>query len=304
VTGTPTLTGSPTRVASVPPPDDFNMNNGNFGNIEGPVWTGDALYISEMSFMSYDTQNSNVKMARMLKVTPEGQTSIAVADSGSNGLALDGAGNILAAVHKDGSIQRYALPGLTATPVVSEFMGERFNSPNDLAVHSNGTIYFSDPDFQSPDPRPQAQTRVYRLASGGTAEPIPSAASPDQFSNPNGVSLSLAEDFLYVAAANGRRYPLMPDGSVGAGQDFAALSQGDGMAVDCAGNVYVAVANTTYVKVSTPDGNEIGRITVSDVQAVTNVAFGGAERKTLYITGLGNNKGLFQITLDIPGRPY
>lgn len=304
MTGRPTLGGTPTRVASVPPPDAFNMNNGNFGNVEGPVWIDDALYVSEMSYMSYSSSDSNVKQSRILKVTPAGQTSIFIADSGSNGHAVDADGNLVAAVHKDGSLKRFPLPDGAPTSIVDMFMGARFNSPNDLVIHSNGTIYFTDPNFQAPNTLPQSATRVYRVPAGGQAEPIPSAGSPDMFGNPNGITLSLAEDYLYVAASTGRRYPVMSDGSLGAGSDYAALNGGDGLAMDCAGNLYVAVSNQQHVAVYDPSGSSIGQINVSDIQAVTNVAFGGADHKTLYITGLGNNKGLFQITLDIPGRPY
>jgi gluconolactonase len=302
MTGTPTI-GTPMRVASVPPPDDFNMNNGNFGNVEGPVWLGDALYVSEMSFEAYDQQNSNVKKSRVLKVTSSGQASVHIADSGSNGLATDGT-DLFAAVHKDGTVTRFAQPGNAATVISGMFMNARYNSPNDLTIHSNGTIYFTDPNFQAPNSLPQAQTRVYRIPPGGEPEPLPNAQSPDQFGNPNGITLSLAEDFLYVAAQTGRRYPVMADGTLGAGADFPATTGGDGMVIDCAGNLYVTKSNTANVTIYDPSGTQIGQITVSDIQAVTNVAFGGADHKTLYITGLGNNKGLFSATASIPGRPY
>ncbi len=299
ITDTPTL-GTPKRIAGVPPADDFNQMNNNFGNVEGPVWIGDALYVSEMSYMAYDSTNSNVKKSRVLKVTSDGTVSIFIADSGSNGLATDSAGNLVATVHKDGSIKRFAMPSGTPSDIVTMYMGNRFDSPNDLAVRSDGTIYFSDPNFQAPNSLPQPKTLVYRVPPGGQATPI----SSEDFSNPNGVTLSLAEDYLYVAAGNGRRYPVMADGSLGAGTDFAATSGGDGMTVDCAGNLYVAKANTQTVVVYKPDGTMIATITVPEVQAATNVAFGGADHKTLYITGLGNNKGLFQLTMNVPGRPY
>jgi gluconolactonase len=304
VTGMPTL-GTLTRVAGVPPADSFNMMNGTFGNIEGPVWVDDALYVTEMTVMPYDQQNNEVKMGRILKVTSAGQVSIEVADSGSNGLASDGPGSLLGAVHKDGSIKRFALPGGAATTVAGMYMNARFNSPNDLTVHSaTGTIYFTDPQFNAPNTRPQSMERVYRMAPGGMPEPIPSAASPDQVSGPNGVTLSPAEDFLYLAAGNGRRYPVMPDGTLGAGTDFPATSQGDGMAVDCAGNLYVAKSNQPMVVVYTSAGTMIGTITVPEVQGATNIAFGGSDHKTLYVTGMGNSKGLFQMTLNLPGRPF
>jgi gluconolactonase len=301
----PTLTGTPMRIAGVPPADSFNMNNGTFGIIEGPVWTGSELYVSELGNMPYDAQNSDMKMARLLKVTPDGKTSIVVADSGSNGLALAADGSLVGGVHKDGTIKRFALPGGAATTLVNGYMNVRFNSPNDVAIHSNGTIYFSDPTYNGPTQPPQAAMRAYRVAPGGsTAEPIPSSASPDTFTNPNGMTLSLAEDYLYVASDMGRRYPVMADGTLGAGADWAATTGGDGMVIDCAGNLYVALANTQNIAVFTPAGTSIGMIKVTGVQAVTNLAFGGADRKTLYITGYGNDKGLFQLPLNLPGRPY
>jgi gluconolactonase len=300
----PTLGATPTRVESVPPADDFNMNDGTFGNVEGPVWLGDALYVSEMNTMSYSQAASEQKMSRVLKVEADGSASVFIADSGSNGLALDNEGNLLAAVHKDGSISKLSLTGGAPTPLVSEFMGQRFNSPNDIAVRSDGTLYFSDPTFQAASPPPQAQTYVYRLPPGGDVEPVPNATDPDILSNPNGVTLSLAEDYLYVAASNGKRYPVMGDGTLGDGEDFPATNSGDGMVIDCAGNLYVAKVNTSTIEVYTPNGDSIGTITVPGFQGVTNAAFGGADHKTLYITGLGNDKGLFKLELDIPGRPY
>lgn len=303
LSGAPTL-GTPTRVASVPPADSFNMNNGSWGNVEGPVWIDDALYMSEMSSAPYSQSSPDQKQSRILKLAADGTVSVFVADSGSNGLAISSSGDLLAGVHKDGSVTQFSLPGGTPTVVASGYMGSPFNAPNDLAVHSSGTIYVSDPTFNAPSPPPQAQTYVYRVTVGGQVEPIPSAASPDVFTNPNGVTLSLAEDYLYVAAASGRRYPVMGTGEVGPGQDFPATNGGDGMVVDCAGNLYVTKANSSNVEVYTPDGASIGTITVPGFQGVTNVAFGGSDHKTLYITGLGNDKGLFQLELDIPGRPY
>jgi len=299
----PTLSGSLTRVPGVPPADSFNSNNGSFGNVEGPVWIAGALYVSEMSSDAYDAQNPRVSRARILRVGATGDVSIAIADSGSNGLAVDGNGSLVAAVHKDGSLTRFTLPGGQATPLVTSYMGARFDSPNDLAIRSDGTIYFTDPSYQAPDSLPQSATRAYRVAPGSDrAEPIPNESSPDTFTNPNGITLSEAEDFLYVAGSRGRRYPVMADGTLGAGEDFPAASGSDGMAIDCAGNLYVT--RQRAVVVYTPAGQMIGSISVPEVQSATNVAFGGADGKTLYVTGLGEDKGLFQMTLDLPGRPY
>jgi gluconolactonase len=166
MTGRPTLSGAtPARVTSVPPRDEFNMNSGNFGNVEGPVWIDDALYMSEMSFKSYDGVGSEVKLSRILKLEGDA-VSVFIADSGSNGLAVDADGNIVAAVHKDGSLTRFGMPDKAPSTIVDEYMSRRFNSPNDLAIRSDGNIYFSDPTFQAPSGPPQAMTRVYRVAPG------------------------------------------------------------------------------------------------------------------------------------------
>ena len=306
LTGTPALEGKiPVRVASVPPMDDFNMQDassmqkGAFGIIEGPVWIGDALYLSEMSSKSYDGLGSRVRLSRILKLDAADQTSVFLADSGSNGLASDEMGNIVAAVHKDGSLTRYPLGGGAPMPIVSSYLSARFNSPNDLALRTDGNVYFSDPTWQAPSAPPQSAARVYRLAPGGAL-----SAFAEDLGNPNGVTLSLNEDYLFVSADSGKRFPIMADGSVGQGEDYAPASGGDGMVIDCAGNLYVASATQAAVNVFDPAGAPVGSIPVTGIQAVTNVAFGGPERKTLFITGLGSDKGLFKVALDIPGRPY
>ncbi len=339
VSGSPMLTNvTPTRVTGVPPEDGFSgtqgsggmggaggmngsagMNGtagmsgigglGSFGgfggigvgliggNLEGPVWIGDALYLSELSSSAYDDTNTRIAKARILKVTSDDMVSVAIADSGSNGLAVDGAGALIAAVHKDGTLTRFSLAGGAPSYVATGYMGLRFNAPNDLVIRSDGNIYFSDPEYQAPTPAPQAAPRMYRVTPAGEV-----IAFEDAFMNPNGVTLSLDEAWLYVAAARGRRYPLAADGTVGAGEDFAPTSGVDGIAIDCAGNLYVARGRE--VAVYDAAATSLGSIRVPDVLSVTNLAFGGAERKTLYITGQGPRRGLFKVTLDIPGRPY
>ncbi|MDP9000824.1 MAG: SMP-30/gluconolactonase/LRE family protein [Myxococcota bacterium] len=290
---------TPARVSGVPPSDTFNNSNNNFGIVEGPVWIGDALYLSEIA------SGSNPPASRVLKVTAAGAVSVAIADSGSNGLAVDRNGNLVGAVHKDGSISRFDLSTGMATAIASTYMGKRFDSPNDLAVRSDGNIYFSDPDYQAPSPAPQSQTRLYRIAPATNAVTIVDAT----LSEPNGVTLSLDESTLYVTSTRGvYKYPVMSDGSVGSGAIFAANLSGDGMTLDCAGNLYVTVTSSPNVVVFSPSGAQLGQVSLPAgmVQAVTNVAFGGFDHKTLYITALGSGmqKALFEVALSVPGMPY
>jgi gluconolactonase len=294
-----TLAGlTPTKVAGVPPSDAFNNDNNNFGIIEGPVWIGDSLYVSEIA------SGPNPPPARILKVTGAGVVSVAIADSGSNGLAVDQGGTLYGAVHKDGSISRFDLVTGTATPVATGYMRIRFNSPNDLTIRNDGNIYFSDPNSQAPSPQPQAQTRLYRVAAGTNAVSVIDAT----LTQPNGVTLSIDQNTLYVTSNNGLfRYPVMADGTVGTRTLVNAVN-GDGMAIDCAGNLYIAVIGGAgnVVMVLGPTGTPLGTISLpaGAVQNVTNVAFGGADHKTLYITALGNTKALYQVALTIPGMPY
>lgn len=300
----PTLSGTPKRVEGVPPADAFNSNNGDFTNIEGLVWVGDALYVSEIN--PGKAQQGMSPPSRVLKITADDQVSVAIpADSGSNGLAVNEAGELFGALHKDGSISKLSLTGGPAVPIASMFMGKRFDSPNDLTIHKNGTIYFSDPSWQAPTPTPQAETRAYRVPPGGQPQAI------EALQQPNGITLSKNQDVLYIGGLSAlRKYPVMPDGSLGAGTQFYATST-DGMVIDCSDNLYVTGGNCPDctgkgVTVFSPTATVLGSIVVSALGQSTNVAFGGADHKTLYISGqgTGTQKGLFKIALNLPGFPY
>lgn len=290
----PKLTGlTVMRVESVPPADAFNNDGNNFTNIEGPVWIGDALYVSEIA-------SGQTPPSRVLKITADGQVSVAIPDAGSNGLAVSPQGELFGALHKDGSISKLSLSGGAATPVVSMFEGNRFGSPNDLTFHSNGTLYFSDPSWQAPQPNPQSATRAYRVPPGGQPVAI------EVLDQPNGMTLSKNQDFLYIGGNQLKKYPVMADGSLGAGSTFrmdGATGGSDGMVIDCAGNLYTTGDGVT---VYSPAGVELGKISVNGITSVTNVAFGGADRKTLYITsqGTGNQRGVWKVAMNIPGMPY
>jgi gluconolactonase len=292
-----------TKVAGVPPFDSFNNNGNNFGNIEGDCWLGDALYVSEIA------SGNNPPPARILRVTATGSVSIAYATSGSNGLAIDLMGRLIGASHTAGGILAFNLTNMTSTPVVSGYMSKRLNTPNDLTVRSDGTIYFSDPDFQAPSPLPQGMTRVYRLPPGATEPIVVDAAR----SNPNGVTLSLDEKFLFVTDGQGLwRYAVNTDGSTGTATRIAQSAigaGGDGMVIDCAGNLYVALQQKVFIVDPTGTGTSLGSISMTAVQSVTNVAFGGANHQTLYVSGQGNgmggsSMGLFRADMPLPGMPY
>ncbi len=158
----------------------------DFGNFEGPVWIDGALYFSNIS------GGENPPPAVIWKWIPGEGASLALEDSGSNGLAVDGAGNLIAAMHSDGTVSRRSLASISegtaeATALVTEFEGNRFNSPNDLSFIDDDRFYFTDPTWQAPTPNPQQAARAY-LVMSGQAVLVGELNAPQ---NPNGIAVSL-----------------------------------------------------------------------------------------------------------------
>ncbi len=285
-----------THLDNALPRDAFNQNGNLNANVEGPVWLGGSLYVSEFG------QGANPPPSRVLQITGDTPGVVFSATAGTNGLATDAAGKLYGASHKVGGIVRFGAAGEEPTVIVASYQGQRFNSPNDLAFRSDGTLYFTDPTWQAPSPPPQAKTRVYRVAPGSHKALVVDANR----SQPNGITLSPDEKTLYLSSLDGLyKYAVAADGSVGPAKRFASQIGGaDGMVVDCAGNLYVT---STDVIVLNPSGKEIDRLPMpAGAGSVTNVAFGGAKRKTLFITamGQGNGRGVFKVDLKVPGMPY
>lgn len=260
------------------------------GLYEGPVWMDGALYFSDFSF-------SQGFPSRVRKYTPGGAVSTALEDAGSNGLALDERGRLVAATHKHKALSRYDLTSGQRTAVAKQFQGQVFNSPNDIAIARDGTIYFTDPDYQkAAAPGGQPVTGIYRVARNGAVTLVDGSRK-----NPNGIALSLDGDTLYVNASDGavRAYPIK-NGVPGKGRDLIkGIENGDGMTLDCHGNLYVTEHAPQRVRVFSPQGRELATIRVD--ANVTNVAFGGPDGKTLYITGAG---AVWQLPLAVSGLPY
>jgi gluconolactonase len=294
----PTLTGlMPQRLTGVPPADTFGQG---FSIIEGPVWIGDALYLSQILGGSPMPPQS-----RILKLVPGSPATVIAPDDGTNGLAVDSMGRMFAAIHKDGTICQIPLDNPSSPNLfLAGYMGTRFSAPNDLAIRSDGIVYFSDPHSQqAPNPAPQAKEAVYR----GSLTTYDVSVVDDTLTFPNGVTLSLDEKTLFVSGGSGLlKYSVAADGSTSGRAPFGAgtaYTGSDGMTMDCAGDLYMALHNT--VVVLDPSGNEIKpALTVPGVQAVTNVAFGGADHKTLFITTLDTSPGVFTVQMPLPGMPY
>lgn len=257
---------------------------------EGAAWVDGALYFSEIYTNPWDSD--------IRKYVPGADDAeVFLANAGTNGLAVDSMGVLHSATARKKEISKYDLAAGTATQV---FAGS-LNSPNDIAIADNGTIYFSDPQ-QGELPAGGQPTVVHMLKDGTDA-----VFSPD-ITPPNGVTLSPANDILYVANTQQgmiKKVTLKADGTADMVTDFVTgLQTPDGMTKDCLGNVYVAVHDGGEVHAYSPEGTKLATIKVgmaNNQQAKpTNVAFGGADRKTLFITA---SYSLWQIELPVAGYP-
>jgi len=266
---------------------------GGFGFIEGPVWLASkgVLLFSDMD-MGNSTPNG--PPSRIRRLMPPASFDVFLEGSNSNGLAVDGNDDVLACTHDTQALSRFDADTGARTDLPVLYQGKALNSPNDLAVASDGTVYFTDPDWQlAPRTSQTGFTGVYRRTPTGELLLI-----DDSLPNPNGIALSPDETTLYVGANESDvfAYTVQSDGAATDRRVFASPGASDGMTVDCAGNVYVSAAT---VRVFAPDGQALGEISVAQTPA--NVAFGGADRRTLYITA---RSGLYAIGLRVPGRPY
>lgn len=271
---------------------------GGFDWAEGPVWIAEDGNDAG-GFILFSDIPPNVVMkwqeglGASVYMKPSGYTGVADygLEPGSNGLALDAKGRLVSCEHGDRRISLLTAGGGKVT-LADRWDGKRFNSPNDLAIRSNGDIFFTDPIYGLPeraeDPRREIDfCGVYRLQSDGTV-----TLQYREMSRPNGIAFSPDEKTLYVANSDGadpvwRAFPVQEDGSLGEPRPFFDASKqdkipsggGDGMKVDQQGNVFAT--GPGGVLVLSPQGKLLGRIVTGE--AIANVGWGN-DGSVLYLT--------------------
>jgi gluconolactonase len=268
---------------------------------EGPIWVKNYDAVAGNFLLFSDVpQNTIFKWTEKEGVTPflkpSGYTGTGVYgdEPGSNGLTIDRKGQLIACEHGDRRVTAMPLDGIGGKRTLADnYNGKRFNSPNDVIAHSNGSYYFTDPPYGMPkkEKDPTRETEgfgVYRIAQNGTVSMV-----VGDLTRPNGIALSPDEKTLYVAQSDPSRpvimaYAVQPDGTVSKGRVvFGAdglkkqnLEGGfDGMKVDRDGNLWAT--GPGGVLVISPAGDFLGHIKIGG--ATANCAWGD-DGSMLYIT--------------------
>ncbi len=220
-----------------------------------------------------------------------------------NGHCVDREGRLIACEHRGRCVSRYEIDG-SKTVLAESYDGKPFNSPNDVVVKSDGSIWFTDPSYGIDSdyegeaaPMEQNGRHVYRIAPGGGLTRV-----IDDMKQPNGLAFTPSEDFLYVSDTGRshfpdctpkiRRYPVAPDGAcVGKGEDFVICDNGvfDGFRVDTNGNLWSSAGDGVHC--FAPDGTLLGKILVDEV--VANVCFGGPKCNRLFICSTTSLRAIY-----------
>jgi gluconolactonase len=271
-----------------------------FESLEGPFWVANGGYL-----IFSDVVEKNGPAAKIYRYDPPTHAFSTVAYPGApistNGLAVDDAGRLLACERWNGALARVS-GGERRLLAERAPEGKALNAPNDLTLRRDGNIYFSDTTWGA-HPGAHAPTAVYRVGPEG------SLSAAFRVDMPNGVVLSPDGSTLYVGSdAQDRlwRLPVAADGNVGGAKPFgesdarAKVHVPDGLCVDDRGRVYVTnnSAEVSAIVVLDSAGRFAGRIPFP--APPSNCTFGGADRRTLYVTTLHT---LYEVPMVTPGLP-
>ena len=267
---------------------------------EGPLWHPDGFYYF-----------NDIRPGTLYKLKPGGKAEMVRKTVGGNGMTFDIEGRLIHCEGEAKCVTRTEHDGRVA-PLVERFEGGRFNRPNDVVCHSDGSIWFTDPSGRVPFsereiPGPQGVNdtwlgaNVYRVAKDGSI----TAVAP--FEYPNGLAFSPDEKTLYVANTRTSKYIHAVDvdtsGKMLRRRIFADLNPGDepgipdGMKVDIKGRVYCTGPGGIWVM--NPDGKCVGIIKLPE-QSV-NFCFGGDDLKTLFVCAYTS---VYTLRVTTPGAPH
>ena len=260
---------------------------------EGPAYFPAGRYvvwsdIPNDRMLRYDEATDTVGVFR----SPAGYT---------NGHTVDRLGRLVSCEHGNRRVTRTEFDG-SISVLADAYDGKPLNSPNDVVVRSDGSVWFSDPaygidsDYEGhKSPQEQDECFLFRIDPSGRL-----SVAAGGFARPNGLAFSVDERRLYVSDTGGpnhmRVFDVADDGSLSGGDVFATCTNGvfDGFRLDTEGRIWTSAADGVHVY--DPDGTLLGKVLVPEV--VANVCFGGPKRNRLYICG---TTSLYAILLMVNG---
>lgn len=278
---------------------------------EGPVWHPDGYLLfsdpNANTIYRYDPHTNNVSVY----ISHSGYTGADIGkyrQPGSNGLAIDKEGRLIVAQHGNRRVIRHEKKG-PVTVLVDKIDEKRLNSPNDLVLKSDGSLYITDPPYGLPglfnDKNKELPYQGVILYRNGKAQVVAKDCG-----GPNGIAFSPDEKYLYVGNWDIRdihhtktvwRYEVQPDGTLKNGKIFFDwnLTEDDeaidGIKVDKEGNLFVSAPGGVWI--ISPDAKLLGKIVTPERPA--NMAWGDADGKTLYLTA---HSSLYKIRIKTGGR--
>jgi len=299
-----------TAIASLSAPafcDDFDIKNpeefkkimpdgakvqkeaSGFAFVEGPTWIK-----SGGGFLVF----SDIPNNKIMKWTAKDGITVFRDDSkNSNGNTTDPDGLLVTAQHGSRSITRTGKDNKIVT-LVDKYNDKALNSPNDVAVKSDGTIWFTDPDYGIPQGQKKEQDGNWVYRFDPAKKDLKVLFTEKIFEKPNGIAFSPDEKKLYVADSGPPRlirvFEVRDDGSVIGGEVFCKIDKGgpDGIRVDADGRVWSSAGDGVHI--FDTQGKLIGKILVPESPA--NLCFGGEDGKTLFITA---RKSLYSIKTNV-----
>jgi gluconolactonase len=258
---------------------DFDFQ---YGYLEGPTWIASQSAFFFSNFPQGADNGTNFE-GNIIKYTPGGDCEVWLEGTGTNGLVVANNGNLLGATHKTRSITEWNITTKAPKILVDMFDGKQLESPNDLVQAPNGTIYFSNPDYERGN-RPAGTGRaIFRIDPQGAISQVMKVDG-----QPNGVTISPKADRLYVVGYGQWDLDAAGVPSNNRGFNFGGA---DGIATDCAGNIYSSGGS-----IRSADGQDRGNF-----NGGTNLAFGGPDGKTLLVVSGGSN--VRTIAMNVPGLP-
>ncbi|MBM01920.1 MAG: gluconolactonase [Chloroflexi bacterium] len=263
----------------------------------GTIWAEGPAWINNLSSLVWSDVRSNKMLIYDSKI--ESVSTFRSPSSFNNGNCLDNLQRLISCQHENRCIVREEDNG-NLTVIADNFEGKKFNSPNDVVVKSDNSIWFTDPPYgiltNEEGKKSESEiggNYVYKVDDNGTVSKI-----LDNFDKPNGIVFSPDEKYLYVADSGAaepgnidfnkphhvKRYDLDNNGNLSNEIIFCDIEEGfpDGMTTDIDGNLFICDPYGHKIHIYESSGNFIGHINIPE--RVANCTFGGENNSLLYIT--------------------